>query len=146
MLGSYSQNVISAKARSMYGKRLTDKDYTELTRKRSVSEVAGYLKNETAYRTCLASINESLIHRGQLEQILRTELFNRYAKLCRYQTGKTAGGVFLHSGVMQKGLLCVGVCNPLQGDFAEAAARTRYGDRRHPLRARAARVLFPHCD
>lgn len=94
MLGSYSQNVISAKARSMYGKRLTDKDYTELTRKRSVSEVAGYLKNETAYRTCLASINESLIHRGQLEQILRTELFNRYAKLCRYQTGKTAGSFY----------------------------------------------------
>ena len=38
---------IISKVRSMYGEHLNERDYSELLRKRSVGEIAGYLKQET---------------------------------------------------------------------------------------------------
>lgn len=67
MLDFLSSNVVLAKARTMYGRRLTQNDYNELLKCRNVSEVAGYLKNNTIYSHALAGIVESEIHRGQLE-------------------------------------------------------------------------------
>lgn len=49
MLSSMSSNAILAKARTMYGRRLTDKDYEDLLACKTVPEVANYLKNETVY-------------------------------------------------------------------------------------------------
>ncbi len=81
---SLSGNTISAKAKCMYGKRLTEENYNDMLRKSSVSELAAYLKDETCYRSALEQINTHSIHRGQLESLLMRELFNRYTKLCRY--------------------------------------------------------------
>ena len=67
MVPTYSSNVILAKARAMYGRRLTRANYRELLECRTVSEVASYLKNQTSYGSILAGINESDIHRGQLK-------------------------------------------------------------------------------
>ena len=41
--------VIAAKARSMLGEQLSAQDYEELLHKRSVAEIAAYLKNGTSY-------------------------------------------------------------------------------------------------
>ena len=79
-----SSNTISAKAKSMYGKRLTDTDYKDMLRRNSVSDIAAYLKENTAYQTALSQIDTHNIHRGQLENLLMRELFNKYTKLCRY--------------------------------------------------------------
>ncbi len=81
---SMSSNTISAKAKSMYGKRLTDTDYKDMLRRNSVSDIAAYLKENTAYQTALSQIDTHNIHRGQLENLLMRELFNKYTKLCRY--------------------------------------------------------------
>ena len=83
MLPTYSSNVILAKARAMYGRRLTRTNYRELLECRSVSEVAAYLKNQTSYGTVLAGVNENDIHRGQLEVRLRQKLFEDNSALCR---------------------------------------------------------------
>lgn len=80
----FSANVILAKARAMYGNSLKVKDFNELLHCHSVSEIAAYLKNSTAYASVLAEINESTIHRGHLEMLIRRKAFNDYAALGRY--------------------------------------------------------------
>lgn len=52
MLASLSNKAILTKARAMYGSRLTEEDYRELTHKYSVGEAVAYLKKETHYRGC----------------------------------------------------------------------------------------------
>lgn len=85
MLTSLSSNVVLAKARTMYGRRLTQTDYNELLKCRTVGEVAGYLKNHTIYSKALAGIVESEVHRGQLEARLKQKLMDEYAALCKYE-------------------------------------------------------------
>ena len=84
-----SSGTISAKAKCMYGKRLTAENYNDMLRKRTVTELAAYLKENTYYSSALQHIDTNSIHRGQLENILHRELFNRYTKLCRYNFGDT---------------------------------------------------------
>lgn len=80
----YSSNVILAKARAMYGNSLKAHNFIEMLGCHSVSEVAAYLKNNSAYATVLRDINESTIHRGHLEALLHRKLYNDYASLSRY--------------------------------------------------------------
>lgn len=82
---SYASNAILSKARAMYGKRLTDKDYQSLLGCSSVSEVLSYLKSHTKYSPLLNSISEKDVHRGRLELILKQQLFYDFASLCRYE-------------------------------------------------------------
>jgi Archaeal/vacuolar-type H+-ATPase subunit C len=75
---------LTAKVHAMYGRRLTQQNYRELVRKQTVSEVATYLKQQTAYSPLLRDINENFIHRGQLENILKREVFDQYIKAFHY--------------------------------------------------------------
>ena len=54
MLSNLSSNVVLAKARAMYGRRLTPQSYQELLACRSVSEIAAYLKSHTSYGKILS--------------------------------------------------------------------------------------------
>ncbi|MEG0570722.1 MAG: V-type ATPase subunit [Oscillospiraceae bacterium] len=84
MLETFSSNVILAKTRAMYGKRLNTENYNELSRLKSVSDVVTYLKNNTYYSYYLKGINETATHRAQLEELLKRSLFSRYSKLSKY--------------------------------------------------------------
>jgi len=75
---------VLAKTRAMYGRRIRRDDYREMLHKKSVSEVAGYLKYDTQYRKTLSPVQETLIHRGQLEDLLRRDLHERYIRLSRF--------------------------------------------------------------
>lgn len=86
MLASLSSKAIMTKAKAMYGKRLTEADYQEMLHKKSVVEVAEYLRSATAYGEGLSSIQPSTIHRGQLENMLHKTMFNRYMRLMRFNT------------------------------------------------------------
>ena len=66
---SMAEGVIVAKARSMHGEALDEEMYQELLHKKSVAEIAGYLKHETSYAAALKDVRENNIHRGQLESI-----------------------------------------------------------------------------
>ncbi len=87
MSSSKSANAVLAKARAKYGRRLSEKDYTNLLACKSVSEVVTYLKNNTYYETVLRKVNEREIHRGQLEIILKQKLFEDFYSLCLYTKG-----------------------------------------------------------
>lgn len=84
MLSSKSSHTITVKARSMYGKRLTQENYSEMLRRNSVTDIAAYLKDNTSYSAALDQIEVHSIHRGQLESILMREQFNKYIRLRRY--------------------------------------------------------------
>lgn len=85
MMNSYASNATLSKALSMYGKRLTAKEYSDLIGCRNVGEIASYLKHRTYYGAVLKEINENEIHRGQLESILRRKLFFDFSGLARYE-------------------------------------------------------------
>lgn len=89
MFDSFKNNVILTKIRAMYGKRLTEEDYSELLRKRSVAEIAAYLKNQTAYSQTLSSINENSIHRGFLELMLGRYQFDMFERLNNYDPSQS---------------------------------------------------------
>ncbi len=85
MLATLSSNVVLAKARTMYGRRLTPENYKDLLKCQTVSEVASYLKNRTDYSKVMAGIEETEIHRDQVEAKLRQKLQEDFASLCRYE-------------------------------------------------------------
>lgn len=68
----------------MFGKRLTDENYRELARKQSVGEIAAYLKQQTQYAEFLHDVNESSVHRGQLENVLRRAVYGDYMRMLVY--------------------------------------------------------------
>ncbi len=81
-----SANVVSAKVRALYGHRLMPEDYNAMLHAHSVSEVASYLKAHTGYKAALADVNESTLHRGYLETILRRCRFEQLTALSRYES------------------------------------------------------------
>ena len=87
MLSEMKYGALSGKTRAMYGKLLKDNDYTSLMQKKSVSEVVSYLKSNTHYKSVLSNIEEGSIHRGHLEDILKHDLINDYAKLLKFANG-----------------------------------------------------------
>ncbi len=84
MLEIFSTKAIVAKARTMYGMRLTDEDYRELIRRQSISEICAYLKTNTHYKSILAPVNEHTIHRMQLEGLLGRHQLELYERLCNF--------------------------------------------------------------
>lgn len=73
-----------AKVRALYGKRLLGEDYEALLQKKTVGEVAAYLKRETAYAGLLAEVREDLVHRGQLESLIRRRKLDITLSLAKY--------------------------------------------------------------
>ncbi len=68
---------VYAKILAMYGKRLCEADYNILKSKPDISEVTSYLKNSPAYSELLKDVDEYMVHRDQLENMLRSETFNQ---------------------------------------------------------------------
>ena len=84
MLSSCSSNAILTKIRAILGKRLTEADYAQMARKNDVGEVAALLKENPSYAAALRHVEETQVHRGQLEALLKKDLFYKYSALRRY--------------------------------------------------------------
>ncbi len=83
-MSNINSPALAAKAKAMYGQRLKKEDYEELLRKGSVAEIAGYLKNETDYASTMRDIYENRIHRGQLEGLIRQNMYEKIEKLLKF--------------------------------------------------------------
>lgn len=84
----FSSNALCAKAKALYGNRLTREEYEDMCRKVSVSELVVYLKSQTSYSESLNDINVRNVHRGQLEMALNKEYYIRSGKLFKYAPAK----------------------------------------------------------
>lgn len=81
---SFSENAVLAKARAMYGKRLTSRDYAELVNCRSLGELLNYLKTMTDYAGSFEAATKD-IGAAQIEELLRMHVLRRSEILCRYE-------------------------------------------------------------
>jgi V/A-type H+-transporting ATPase subunit C len=75
---------LTVKLKAMHAKRLRAGNYKELLHKQSVSEIAAYLKQQPVYAETLRDINENSVHRGQLENVIRRQLYTDYKKMLIY--------------------------------------------------------------
>lgn len=78
---------VNAKIKAMEGKFLKDEDYMNLLRLNSVPEVAGYLKEKTAYSEVLSSVDVENIHRGMLENLIKQNMVKHIDRIIHYFTG-----------------------------------------------------------
>lgn len=83
-----NNNAMMIKTKCLFGKRLKSEDYQALIQKKEIPQIAAYLKNETYYRQSLEGINESGIHRGQLEHLIRLDVFKRFPRILKYAARK----------------------------------------------------------
>lgn len=84
MIMSQASNVLLTKSRAMFGKSLTGQNVTDLLNCQTVTEVAAYLKNNTHYSEALRKIDDSTVHRGQLEAALDELLHSELTSLAKY--------------------------------------------------------------
>lgn len=91
---AHSENAVAAKARAAFGRMLTPAQYDELLRKQSVQEISAYLREHTAYAQALEGVQDSAIHRGRLETLLRRDLFYQYVRLTHYAPGGGADTIY----------------------------------------------------
>jgi len=80
---------VNAKAKNLYGKLLTKHDYDELLSSKTVRDIAAYLKKNTGYRTIFSNVDENLVHRGELEILLKTSLMDDYVKIMLFLNSNT---------------------------------------------------------
>lgn len=79
-----SEGAMATKARAMFGERLKADEYEALIQKKSIADIVTYLKNHPLYKETLEGINEKAVHRGQIEVLLRLNVYLRLKKLLRY--------------------------------------------------------------
>lgn len=88
---SFSSNALTAKARAVFGKSLSEKDFAALAAKSSVADVCAYLKQTQRCGECLSDANPQTIHRGQLEALLRKNLFKTFESFHRFASSDGKG-------------------------------------------------------
>lgn len=85
MLAAKASNSILTKTRAKYGRRLTPKNYRDLAALGSVGDVAAYLKTHTHFAEGLAGVQESALHRGNLEKLLQQSNLKDIDRLCQFE-------------------------------------------------------------
>jgi len=86
-----ASNAIITKAKAIYGRRLMPTDYAELSKKNSVGDVAEYLKNSSKFQDILQDVQESAVHRGQLEELIKKANFNYVIRLIKFIDSRDKG-------------------------------------------------------
>lgn len=86
MLGSAASNATLVKARIKYANMLTPAQYQELMACPGVVEVASTLSGIPPYDRFLADARESVLHRGNLELLLRKASFQEMLRLCQFDS------------------------------------------------------------
>lgn len=85
MLSGQAANSVMIRAKARYGKRLSSNNYHDMLGLSGVSEVTSYLKSRTHYHSVLEGLHDSVIHRGNIEHILKTLTQADIIGLCRQE-------------------------------------------------------------
>lgn len=75
---------MAVKIRAMYGKRIKPAEYDRLLSMTSVAQIADFLKNHPGWSSMLSGIDTADIHRGPLELVLNTGLFEEYTRIIHF--------------------------------------------------------------
>ncbi len=85
MLDSFATNATVAKIHAIHGGMFTKENYHEMVGKRSVAEIAEYLKKSPRFKEALRDVDPNTVHRGLLEELLQKSNFDTYVRLCKFQ-------------------------------------------------------------
>lgn len=94
MLENQSALAIVPKAKAIAARRLMRDDYAELERKRSVLEVTTALQNHPYFADSLKGLSPMNLHRAQIEEALRKDIFYKYESLMHYTYKKGSFGTY----------------------------------------------------
>ncbi|MCL1793826.1 MAG: V-type ATPase subunit [Oscillospiraceae bacterium] len=83
----FKYEAVAAKCKCLYGKLLGGGDYENLLRCADVSDVAGYLYENTAYREFLDVSDLRRINRNKLEYYIKKSLLYDYIKMFKFTCG-----------------------------------------------------------
>lgn len=75
---------ITTKVRAMESRLLTDGQFQEMAALEDVRSAADYLKQQPAYAGIFADLDDSMLHRGYIEQILTQSEYRDFTKLYRF--------------------------------------------------------------
>ncbi|MEA4849641.1 MAG: V-type ATPase subunit [Clostridiaceae bacterium] len=78
---------VNTKIKAMEGEFLKNEDYISLLGLESVTEVARYLKEKTAYSDVLANVETEYIHRAMLENLVKQKMVKNIDRIIHYFTG-----------------------------------------------------------
>ncbi|MEG0877293.1 MAG: V-type ATPase subunit [Oscillospiraceae bacterium] len=95
MLEKASALAVVPKARALFSRRLTRNEYMELMRRRTVTELAVFLKAHPYFKNTLKQMPTKDLHRAQLESMLTHDIFIKYKSLLRYDFSKDSFSRFL---------------------------------------------------
>ncbi len=78
---------VNTKVRALEGRMLETQDYLNLLSKKSVPEIAAYLKQKTHYMDILSKADENQMHRLQLENLIKESHIDGLNKIAYYFNG-----------------------------------------------------------
>lgn len=77
-------SAIATKIRAMESRLLKEEDYRRLAEMPNVPQAVAYLKRIPAYETVFGSLDETQLHRGQIERLLIGTLYHDFTKIYRF--------------------------------------------------------------
>ena len=84
MSGLLSYSGLTTKIRAMQSHLLDDKNFREIVELPNVPAAVSYLKQQPSYAELFQGCEESDLHRGQIEQMLRLTVYRDFSKLYRF--------------------------------------------------------------
>lgn len=79
---------MQAKVRAMGKRLLSPEDYDALLSKSTVREIAAYLKEHTGYSGALSRLEETTVHRGDLEKAVQWTFYDEVMKILRFSSAQ----------------------------------------------------------
>ena len=84
MKGLFTYSGLTTKIRAMQGHLLNDRNFREIVELPNVPAAVSYLKQQPSYAELFQGLEESSLHRGQIEQILHLAVYRDFSKLYRF--------------------------------------------------------------
>lgn len=75
---------IITKLRAMEARLLTDEQFEEISALTSITELVSYLNANSSYQDVLQDMDETMLHRGNIEKVLILSLYHDYTKIYRF--------------------------------------------------------------
>jgi len=75
---------VNTKIRALESRFLSNEDFKNLLHRKSIADIAAYLKKETHYQKVLGDINENQIQRGHLEALIRKDHAREIGEISHY--------------------------------------------------------------
>ena len=84
MKGLLSYSGLTTKIRAMQSHLLNDRNYREIVELPNVPAAVTYLKQQPSYQELFQGLEETELHRGQIEQLLHLAVYRDFSKLYRF--------------------------------------------------------------